>query len=472
MTNNTLDNPSPADDAGDAADARIDAMARTAGSQLRRPAPERGFAQVKRARRTQQVTRAALGGTIALAVVAMGAFAVNRRTNDIAPAADVTISSTEPQASAPPNPPPTTAVWPTIPTTAAALPPTTAEVTEPGPTAPAATDAGGVVATDDPSVVYVSTQEDLAEQTLIDPVTGETIRTEPRDGAQADAIRSAGVDLEPPSNSVGGVTYDFTEAGYQEYGGEPIGDPDRCLQTPLTVTSPAGSALPARALQFKISPSRQYVVTASTTCPEAGGAGTNLENRTTLPFETTIQVFDAAHPELPGRPLATQPPSNNVFNVTFSRNGRFAAMLTYVGSGYRYFIYDLETGSSLDIAPDCTHSGDRPQVAYDVHAPWVGQSSIAFGAQCPDGPKVAIADLATGKIVEIPIPFTPVPDANPVVYVEVDQQHYSTADTAWFTACGYLQSQCWVGNSQGQLIELPNTTVASFLPLSEYIYGD
>lgn len=462
-TNDTLNSPSPADDA---TDARIDAMARTAGSQLRRPAPERGFAQVKRARRTQQVTRAALGGTIAMAVVAMGAFAANRRTGDIAPVADVTISSTEPQASAPPNPTPTAL----IPTTAAALPPTTAAPVQPDSTVPPETAVGAPVAAGGaPSVVYVSGGENDTDQMVIDPITGEIIRTEPRDGAVADAARNT-LDIPLPIRSVGAVSYDFTEAGYLESSGEAVGDPDRCLQTPVTVTSPAGSALPTSALRFEIGPTSQYIVTASTTCPEAGSAGPNLENRTTVPFETIIQVFDAAHPELPGRLLATQPAGNEVFNITFSGNGRFAAVLTYVGSNPRYFIYDLETGGGIGIAPNCTHSSNRSQVAWDQTAPWVGQSSIAFTASCPDGVKVEIADLMPGgETREISLPNT---SADDLATVEVDQQHYTTSTDAWFTACIYTQGRCWIGNSNGELLEIPNVGVASFLPLSEYIQGD
>ena len=75
-TERNLDDHSSADDA---ADARIDAMARNAGRELRRPAPQQGMARVERARRSRQITRVVSGGAAAVVLVAVGIVALNNR---------------------------------------------------------------------------------------------------------------------------------------------------------------------------------------------------------------------------------------------------------------------------------------------------------------------------------------------------------------------------------------------------------
>ena len=62
----------------DAVDARIDALARERGSELRRPAPADGLAHVRTVRRRQQVVRTAGGvGVIALLAIGVNAIVTN-----------------------------------------------------------------------------------------------------------------------------------------------------------------------------------------------------------------------------------------------------------------------------------------------------------------------------------------------------------------------------------------------------------
>ena len=152
-------NHSPADDA---ADARIDAIARSAGRELRRPAPANGIAKVQRARRTRQVTRAAGGGVAAIVLVAVGVVALNNRGQQRSDHRRLVVVTTQPQVSttADPTPP---ATDPSTPPTPTSLP---ADSTTSLPTT-------SLPAAETPAAVYVASGS-VADvdrvQTLIDPM--------------------------------------------------------------------------------------------------------------------------------------------------------------------------------------------------------------------------------------------------------------------------------------------------------------
>jgi hypothetical protein len=116
--------------AGTDPDDRFDAFARSAGAELRRPAPADGVAAVRATRRRQQRTRAALAGTAAVVIIAGGAAIALR---DEPPAVTVQPDPTSPATvvTAPPETvAPTVTDGPTTPspasnpTTTPATPPT------------------------------------------------------------------------------------------------------------------------------------------------------------------------------------------------------------------------------------------------------------------------------------------------------------------------------------------------------------
>ncbi|MCU1367668.1 MAG: hypothetical protein JWN39_3307, partial [Ilumatobacteraceae bacterium] len=80
----------------DGADARIDAMARDAGNQLRRPAPVDGPARAQRTRRNKASVRAALAITAAVAVMAVGAVVLTSRDKQTGLVPAISVATTEP----------------------------------------------------------------------------------------------------------------------------------------------------------------------------------------------------------------------------------------------------------------------------------------------------------------------------------------------------------------------------------------
>lgn len=470
-----------------ATDARVDAMARSAGNELRRPAPENGLTRVHRVRRTQQVTRAALGGTAALALVAVGFLAVNRRKDDVTPADSVPV--TEPQASAPVTvappptadpstqvPVPTLAAEPTpsAPGTAPAeLPEPTSETTAPGP-AGASPAAGSLGA---PSVIYASSDfesyDNSRTMSLLDPLTGKVTSTEPVDIQRSQEAQAARYRPRRTSADLGSVGYDFTEATWESdtFNFDLNPNTDLCSQNIVTVKAPAGSTLPARARELAIGDDDRFVVTLSAACPEPGimderGIGTST------PFEKVLTVFDAQHPERPGRALAsywsdllkgssTLPWGDD---VKLSGNGRFAAVSTLTGAvaGVNgYDVFDLETGERLDSGVRCTTnhvSGAR------FVGPWAGASTLVTIDRCADGQTLMMRDVATGEELRVPVPAS-----DGLVYIEIDYAHFTTPSDAWFTICAPQAKKCSIGH--GSTLTEIDATEAAFVPVGFYPGG-
>jgi hypothetical protein len=447
MTTNNILN----DSTDNAADARIDAMARSAGSQYRRPAPTQGIARVQRARRTQQVSRAVMGTTAALAFVAVGVLAVNRRNANEAPAV-ATIGNTEPQASAPLNV--ASSVPPPTPSATAAPSVAPVDSTATAPADPVATNGAGPAGS--PSVVYVSKEGPFStEQDLVDPVTGQVIGTESTD---FDKSRAAQVALGLDYIGADGAPYFFRPVVDEDgtFTPEDFPDSDRCRQN--VVTRPAGSTIPERVSSLYVSSDGRRVVTVSAVCPEPGTLV--ADGDTALQFESILQVFDGENPTAPGRMLATPQPTDGLYSPSFSGDGRFFSTGTD--------IYDLDSTAKVDLGLECPEFGFFPLSRWA--GPWVGDSSIALSLDCGSaGAKLVVRDLlAPGGDLEVAIP----PAAFEGLTLEIDHVHYTTPGDAWFTICGGgATPNCWVGHGNNPLVEIPGVREASFITLGYYPGG-
>jgi hypothetical protein len=430
------------------ADRRIDAVARAAGSELRRPAPERGLLGVRRAKRNRQIVRGASLSTSVVALVIAGFVVAGTRdpAAKIVPATDVA-TTVDPDMTTPPpeSTDPTGTVEPVVPAPS-----------EPSQNAP--------------DVVYTSDALGASDwvETLVDPTNGSVRSVRPVDPARALDVQAALSAHGRTNADFGAVSYAFREVVLD--GGtlpaDTFPDVDLCAQNTVTVTSPNGSALPPRALNVVVSPDDRTVATLSTDCPEAGAMGTDAVG-TEAPFEWVLQVFDARRPELAGRVLATIPSGETEGRVTFSGNGRFVAVETVAQPGQvSVRVFDVDAGTEVDLGLNldgCRALGTGYSTSARFIGPWVGDSSIALDIECEDrSTTLLVRDLTSDDDLVVAAPTTTDPA---LVMVEVDAASYSSPGDAWFTFCDVTGPTCWIGHGDNPLVELPGTATASFLPL-------
>ncbi len=481
--NDPLDPTTPggAQTAGDA-DARIDAMARAAGSQLRRAAPADGIGRAQRTSQRRQVTRAALSGTAVLAVMAIGVIALTGR-DDRSSVVPATVDSTDST-----DAPDTTSA------------PDNVEDTSPGTTAPAPTTPDTVVPT---SVPTTSTPTiDLPADELwgsaesfptfgsqvstIDPTTGAPTGTRVVDEALSEASRAVQDDLVArvsaprtfPDDGLGiGLLRYEIAAGDIVYGHavlpseiptladqDPAALPffDRCEQAELTVEGADGTGLPDRAHSIVMSADRSRLVVVTSECPDAGTLADGVRAST---YELTFQVFDAARPDLPGRALASGVTPSEFGGAVFSPDARFLSV-ELLGE-YRYF--DVEAGTELDRdavlgAAGCTARGTRWS---RFIGPWVGDSTLAVVLDCGDRSELLVRDLARGGS-ELRMEFPSRAEAF-ALSADVRRDVVDPLD-ARFTMCDTTIGTCWIGHGDRALVEVPGSVVLSFVPLG-FSYG-
>ena len=465
----------------DSDDARIDRMARSAGRELRRPAPREGVVGVERAKRTRQVTRAVAGSTAVVLLVVGGLSVVALRDD-----ADVGVTDTTPtvptNSSVPPTSDPPPSVTPTsgptsslpsstVPRATVSAVPDTADPTatldrDPSP-------AGGT-----PGVVYTSplsttSGSDGDVQTLVDPVDGSSVGSEPIDVEVAREVWAASFAVSPRSTvEVGDVSYAFTEFPV-DGDTDRFPDVDACRQNPVTVSNAGGSALPDRALLLRVTPDDRYVVTVSSDCPAPGPGdpnGPDVVDPTS--YDAIVTVFDAARPERPGRILGMIPASDQPSTLTESGDGRFVSIDTFDDTASVRF-FDLEAGTELDLQDDLgLVVGDGcGVVGTDLSrfvGPWLGESSIAVTVLCPSETGAATS-AATTSIVDLADPDSrlelPTPSPGIRGDVEIDRATFTDPADAWFTLCDTADTTCWIGHGSDPLVELPGVAQASFLPL-------
>ena len=480
--NDPLDSSTGAPPAATDADARIDALARAAGSQLRRPAPADGIGRARRTTQRRQATRAALTGTAVLAVVAIGVITLTGR-DDRSSVVPATIDSTD-----------------STDATETTNTPDTVEDTSPGTTAPTATVPDTVASTSvpttsvptidvDPDAIWASTEPFPtfgSQVTTIDPTTGAVTGTLVIDDALTEASRAAQDELVPrveasatyPDDGLGiGLFRYELAAGDIVYGNallpteipsldlqDPAALPffDRCEQAELTVTGADGAALPDRARSISMSADRSRLLVVSSDCPDAGTLADGVRSSD---FELTFQVFDAARPDLPGRTLATGVTPSEFLDAFFSPDARFLAVQIF--GEYRYF--DVEAGTEIDRdvvlgAAGCTSRGTMWS---RFIGPWVGDSTLAVVLDCGDRSELLVLDLAPGGS-ELRMQFPFQAEAFEL-NADVRRDVVDPLD-ARFTMCNAAVGTCWIGNGDRALVEVPGSAVLSFLPLG-FNYG-
>ena len=469
-------------DAG--ADARIDALARAAGSELRRPAPPDGIGRARRTSHRRQVTQVALSGTAVLAVVVIGVVALTGRDDraSVVPATvDTTVDSTDstdvPETSTPDT------VEDTSPGT------TAPELTTPGTEAPNSASTTSTPTIDvDPDAIWGSTELSPtfgSQVTTIDPTTAAVTGTFVVDDALSNASRAAQDALvarvAAPSTfpddglGIGLFRYELT-AGDIVYGNallpteipsldlqDPAALPffDRCEQAELTVRGADGAGLPDRARSISMSADRSRLLVVGSDCPDAG---TLADGVRATDDELTFQVFDAARPDLPGRTLASGVTPSEFLGAFFSPDARFLAVQIF--GEYRYF--DVEAGTELDRdvvlgAAGCTARGTKWS---RFIGPWVGDSTLAVVLDCGDRSELLVLDLAPGGS-ELRVQFPSQAEAF-ALSADVRRDVDDPLD-AWFTMCDTSVGSCWIGSGRA-VVEVPGMYQLSFLPLG-FEYG-
>lgn len=463
-------------------DDRIDALARAAGADLRRPAPADGLARAERAKRNRQLTRAGAGGLAAVMLVAVGAIALRGGDTDrrVVPA---TVST--PEVSLPVSSTPTNTVPVTSPSTSpSTTPPTTAPPVTTPPTDRPPVEVPDAVHTAAQFLAFEGTED------LRDPLTGDITESRPVDVTAAqnaqDALRTRTQLVGTPVNgtlvdavtreyTLGAITYTFSVIGSEIQQPEPgtAQAYDRCGQIAVDVSGPAATALPARVARIAISADTRWLAVLTTACPDDG---TLADGAATTPYTWSVVVFDAADPSTPGRTVLEGVPSITETPLTFSPDGRYLAVEWYDvaaaaefrpgSAGWRYV--ELATGDEVDGgAGDCAALGT--QWARFV-GPWIGGSSIAVQLSCPSqGASLLVRDLATSEEIRVEPPAT---GEQGSMVADVDAATYISPSTAWWTVCEGLSSACSIGQGAGdrQRVELTGVAQASFLPLG-FSYG-
>lgn len=434
----------------------IDALARTAGAQLRRPAPAEGLARVERRSRVQRGTRACvLGGAVVTLAIAGFVLVANRHQPE--PPAD--------------NPDP-----PGIASTT--LPSVSSTVSTDLPVAPIT----AVPGFESAPPVYASIITDFMEsQHVIDPSTGAEIGVVPIDGqANVSAIRSLQALLGRPESRFESPMTVYrlrTAAGFLEYPVKDFDesmlgadDPglaqfDRCSQGELTVTGDLGAVLPSHVSAAVISSDGRWLVTVSGFCPVEG---TLLDGASRHSVSSTLQVYDLSEPARPARALMVgMSPSNfPSYHLNVSPDGRYLAW--YDSSQERYRVFELSTLREVPLEVNgCRQTPSEDNV--DV-GPWVGSSSLVLAESCEadSWQGIVIRDFGEGGTtlrVGFPAPPPNPSAASPVV--RVDHTSFRSAADAWFILC-HPAGPCWAGRGSSPLVALPDLTLgASFLPLPD-----
>jgi hypothetical protein len=480
----TSHQPSPDRPPDPPADQRIDALARAAGSALRRPAPADGLDGIRRAGRRRRAlqTTAAGAALAAVAVVGVVALSGGDRRSTVVPATAETTPATGPvPASTTPGP------LSTDPGPTTAPPGTTDGAgTVPG-TEPPTT---GVPSVQAPSVVYGAESAIAIGDTIeteYDPATGEAVATGTMDEqASLDAQQQwygAGA-LDSPGRILDGAETDRPGVlGYELDLGEVVlrydvlpsevptladQDPaalasfDRCQQSDLRITGAGADALPARVLAVGSTADRRYLTVLRADCPVVG---TLAEGAASGGYDVIVEVYDVADLDLPPRQLVREAVDTCACTLAgFSPDGRFVAVRSLAGD-LRFRVFDLASGAERPLTDQC----DQQFTAFsDQYGPWVGASTLAVIVDCGDGPALLVIDVDDPALgVAYPSP------ADHVTWAEVDVAHLADPSTAWYVLCGTddlaVPATCWVGHGDGSgdgdLIELDGASAASFLPL-------
>lgn len=355
----------------------IDALAREAGSALRR-APSPGvLLRVHRAKRNRQITRAA-AGTFALVALVAGGIVLATRGRD-----EQLVPATVPPTPAPVTAPPASSVPDT------SSPDTRVTTLAPEPASTAATTVPTTVAAlaAAPEVLYLGDDDrTLPEQVqrVVDLDTLEVIATEPLDDAASGEFRN---DPEPRFTSSTGITYGLaTWPGDDPADGLPV--TDWCGRYPVEVDgAPAGTlAVPELASYLAVSDDGRWVLTiGAEVCPVDGLVDPSM-NVEQINYEQQVRLFDADDPTAPGRLLWTSPyPERRFTGASFTSDGRWMALTHDFEDGLAVSqrgldVIELATGQPLETSsPGCSivDYGQFGEV-------FVADDAVALTTSCED----------------------------------------------------------------------------------------
>jgi hypothetical protein len=451
-------------------DDRIDALARTAGSELRRSPSPSHLARVHRVKRQRHLAQAAAGGVAVVALIAGGFALANRDDGEqLVPAtAPTTVLDTTPPSVAPvitvaPTPVPSA---PAPAPTTAAVPVTTSTATTASATTTIAVDPTG------PEVLFLAGQSGATdEQRVIDLRTLDEVGTEPLDDARASEHRRRS---EPRLESSTGVRYELASVTDDNpTDGIPI--IDECGQQNVLIDGapPAGVAVPSMASFIEVSSdgrSLLAIFTPDCAASVAANAGADVMRR----YEQEIWIFDADDPAAPGRLSFTAPsPEREFYGASFSDDGRWVALEHNLNSpnpdGDELIsqlgldVIELATGRALDIAdPNCriVDYGQFREV-------FVGSGHYALTKRCSDGLYVELNAL-DGDLERREWRIPGIGDES---YLTVEVWPPSLDGTVTFLAVATTQtegsSRMFLGQGD-EVRELPFTDArASFGPLPE-----
>lgn len=482
------DDQHPHDPAASAADRHIDAVARAAGSALRRPARDDGVAGVRRAGRRRQAARVGAAGAVLAAVTVVGVVALRGgdRRSTVVPATEDSSVSTDSAA-------PTTAGADTEDTVSTSVPPPTPQppATPPDSLIPPTTDAGGEAVTTSvppgaPPVVYGSDTAiafDGSIETQHDPLTGAVLTSGPMDAEASLAAQQAtygGADWpvrildtaesERPGTldtelALGRVTLRLATLPREVPtidDQDPAALPffDRCQQSELIVSGPAAtaaSALPDRALAVSATGDGRYLVVLRAECPVSG---TLDEGVVGDGYEVVAEAYDLGALDEPGRELMRRPAEECGCTLAgTSPDGRYVAVREFA-SALRFRVFDLESAAEVEVASGCDQGFTTFAGQY---GPWVAGSILAVVTDCGDGPALLVVDASESTdSISIPAPVANLTSSELDVRV-------AGAGKPWYVLCGTddlsTPSRCWVGQAGATPVELPGVSEASFLPL-------
>ncbi len=456
MTNDRNEHASGTDLPGE--HAAIDAIARRAGAEVRRPAPPAFTAGVRRARRRQQAVRAGLGAVGVAALVTVGVLAVAGGSDDdtlvpaTAPAATVEVPSTD--VTVPSTPEPTT---PEVSNPVAPPPDSTTS------TAPPEADVDAV-----PEAIYAPADDAATQQDVFDPSTLERVDTRPSTGAAFQDPTA------PVASASGAITYGFP------YDQQDDVDPCRQMPSAAWVVGAEPTGLPERVDVIAVAADARSGAVVSADCPTNGVPA--ADDGPAGAYDVTVAMFDADDPTIPSRPILTiDGGAEGVLIVEPNDDGSLLLLTTASRpfsepSAILTRIIDTVSGEIIAVLGD-ERSAELPHSDCGIDSvQFVGTSSLAYMAVCPDeGLAVVIRDLRSGETIDVVNPeyrdrtYETLPAASLVV----DPVTYAGPSNAWYVLCAgrsTLQPDgsvaydlpgtrpCWLGHGDEPMREIPTAT--------------
>ena len=454
MTNQPHEDVSGTDLPGE--HAAIDAIARRAGAEVRRPAPAAFAAGIRSARRRQQAVRAGLGAVGVAALVTVGAVTVagQRDNNTLVPGTAPVPTVDEPatDVSTPTTPDPTT---PENSSPVAPPPETTASTVPPE------------VGVDVPEAIYAPADDATTQQDVFDPLTLERMDTRPSTGAAFPDPTA------PVASASGAITYGFP---YDQQD-----DMDPCQQMPSAawVVGADPSGLPERVEAIAVSADARSGAVVSVDCPTNGVLA--ADDEPAGPYDVTVAMFDADDPATSTRPILTiDGGAEGVLIVELNEDGSLLLLTT----ASRPFsepttiltrIIDPASGETIVVLGD-NQSAELPHSECGIDSvQFVGTSGLAYMAICPEGLAVVVRDLRTGETIDVVNPeyVDRTYETMPAASLVVDPATYTSPADAWYVLCAgrsTLQPDgsvaydlpgtrpCWLGHGDEPMREIPTAT--------------